>query len=115
MPSRFQVVLVTVLAPALESFCPRLGAKRVAPEAFAWTRRHTVHSVVVSDAQAVDACLQFADDSRMLVEPACGAALAVAYLNLPVLQEFQRPLFVVCGGIGVDLAKLDAWKTQFGL
>jgi hypothetical protein len=24
------VVLVTVLAPALESFCPRLGAKRVA-------------------------------------------------------------------------------------
>ena len=31
------------------------------------------------DKQAVKACIQFSKDHRMLVEPACGAALAVAY------------------------------------
>jgi len=38
----------------------------------------TVKSVVVSDAAAVTACCQFADDQRCMVEPACGAALAGA-------------------------------------
>ncbi len=102
-----------VTLPAIMSIATTLGAKRVAQQAFDWTRRHDVRSIVVSDAQAVAACLRFADDMRTLVEPACGAALAVAYENLPELQEFTRPLIVVCGGIGVDLAKLEAWKTQF--
>ena len=104
-----------VTLPAITSIATTLGAKRVAQAAFDWRRRHDLRSITVSDAQAVDACLQFADDTRCLVEPACGAALAVAYQNLPVLAEFSRPLIVVCGGIGVDLAKLGAWKTQFGL
>jgi L-serine/L-threonine ammonia-lyase len=104
-----------VTLPEITSIAPTLGAKRVAQAAFDWTRRHDVRSVTVSDAQAVDACLRFADDMRILVEPACGAALAAAYQNLPVLVPFQRPLIVVCGGIGVDLAKLEAWKIQFQL
>jgi L-serine/L-threonine ammonia-lyase len=104
-----------VTLPEITSIAPTLGAKRVAQAAFDWTRRHDVRSVTVSDAQAVDACLRFADDMRILVEPACGAALAAAYQNLPVLAPFQRPLIVVCGGIGVDLAKLEAWKIQFQL
>jgi L-serine/L-threonine ammonia-lyase len=102
-----------ITLPAVTSIAVTLGAKRVAAAAFEWSRRHDVRSVTVSDAQAVDACLQFADELRTLVEPACGAALAVAYQNLPVLAPFQRPLIVVCGGIGVDLAKLALWKTQF--
>jgi len=104
-----------VTLPAITSIANSLGAKRVAQQAFDWTRQHEIHSVVVSDADAVEACLRFADDMRVLVEPACGAALAVAYRNLPVLASFQRPLIVVCGGIGVDLVKLAAWKTQFSL
>ncbi len=104
-----------VTLPAIESIATTLGARCVAPQAFDWTRCHDVRSVTVSDAQAVAACRSFADDVRILVEPACGAALAVAYQDLPVLQDFQRPLIVVCGGIGVDLAKLEAWKTQFVL
>jgi L-serine/L-threonine ammonia-lyase len=102
-----------VSLPAITSIATTLGARRVAQHAFDLTRQHTIHSVTVSDAQAVRACLQFADDMRVLVEPACGAALAVAYENLPVLQAFQRPLIVVCGGIGVDLAKLQQWNSQF--
>ncbi|MFN2270912.1 MAG: pyridoxal-phosphate dependent enzyme, partial [Anaerolineae bacterium] len=56
-----------------------LGAKTVAREAFERARRHPVQSIVVTDAEAIDACLQFADEHRCLVEPACGASLALAY------------------------------------
>jgi L-serine/L-threonine ammonia-lyase len=104
-----------VTLPDIGSIATSLGAKRVAQAALDWTARHDIRSVTVTDAQAVDACLRFADDMRTLVEPACGAALAVAYQDLPALKPFRHPLIVVCGGIGVDLAKLQAWKTRFGL
>lgn len=101
--------------PAITSIATTLGARRVAAAAFAWRQRHPLHSIVVSDAQAVAACLRFADDARTLVEPACGAALAPLYFDHPVLRDVARPLVVVCGGIGVELAKLSAWQSQFGL
>ena len=104
-----------VTLPAITSIASTLGARRVAQQAFDWTRQRTIHTVTVSDAQAVQACLAFADDMRTLVEPACGAALAVAYQNLPVLAQYKKPLIIVCGGIAVDLAKLQAWKNQFHL
>jgi L-serine/L-threonine ammonia-lyase len=104
-----------VTLPSITTIANSLAAKKVAQQAFDWTRQHDIRTAVVSDADAVDACLRFADDMRMLVEPACGAALAVAYRNLPVLAPFKRPLLVVCGGIGVDMVKLAAWKTQFSL
>lgn len=100
-----------VTLPAISSIASSLGARRVAQQAFDWTRRHDIRSVIVSDAQAVDACLRFADDLRTLVEPACGAALAVAYQYPQLLAEFKKPLIVVCGGIGVDLVKLQVWKN----
>lgn len=104
-----------VTLPAITSIAGTLGARRVAREALDWSRRHDVKSVLVSDARAVAACRRFADDMRTLVEPACGAALAVGYDALPALQSCSRPLFVVCGGIGVDLVKLEDWKAQFEL
>lgn len=104
-----------VTLPAITSIATTLGAKRVAQQAFDWTKRHDVRATTVGDAQAVEACLRFADDMRTLVEPACGAALAIAYQQLPLLKEFHAPLIVVCGGIGVDLAKLEAWKNHFEL
>ncbi len=102
-----------VTLDAITSIASTLGAKRVAQAAFDWTLQHDVRIATVSDAQAVAACLHFADDMRMLVEPACGAALAVGYDGLPVLSAFVRPLIIVCGGIGTDLAKLDGWRKQF--
>lgn len=104
-----------VTLPAITSIASTLGARRVAQQALDCTRQHIVSSVLVSDAQAVDACLRFADEMRTLVEPACGAALAVLYQNLPQLSGFTKPLVVICGGIGVDLVKLEAWKSQFNL
>ena len=101
-----------VTLPEITSIATTLGAKRVAQRAFDLSRQHPVFSVTVTDRQATDACVSFADDLRTLVEPACGAALAVAYQNMQVLRPFKQPLIVVCGGIGVDTDNILDWKKQ---
>ena len=99
-----------VTIPEINTIATTLGSKRVAQHAFDLTKEHQIHAVTVTDKQATDACVRFVDDMRTLVEPACGAALAVAYENLAVLKPFKRPLIIVCGGIAVDLAKMAEWK-----
>ncbi len=94
----------------IDTVAVTLGASTVAAEALNWTRRHPVTSWVVSDREAVSACLRFADDHRVLVEPACGAALAAVYAGAPPLRG-QAPLVViVCGGAGVSLELLESWR-----
>ena len=101
-----------VTLPEISSIATTLGAKSVAQRALDLSREHPVVSVTVTDRQATDACVSFANDLRTLVEPACGAALAVAYQNMEVLRKFKQPLIVVCGGIAVDLNKIIDWKNQ---
>ena len=97
---------------AITSIATTLGARRVADEAFAWTQRHAVISELVTDAEAVEGCLRFANDHRELVEPACGAALAVAARRG---EPGKSSLVVVCGGSGVNLDQLERWRSQFEL
>jgi L-serine/L-threonine ammonia-lyase len=87
-----------------------LGAKTVAQGAFERARQHPVQSVVVTDAEAVGACVQFADEHRCLVEPACGASLALAYSRPESLADAESIVIVVCGGVGVSLEKIHQWK-----
>ncbi|TCL73047.1 pyridoxal-phosphate dependent enzyme [Rhizobium sp. BK251] len=99
--------------PAITSIANSLGARQVAEHVFELTKTHPIESVTVSDAAAVAACLKFADAHRVLVEPACGAALAVADVHPELVARFSNPLVEVCGGIGVSLSKLVAWKERF--
>ncbi|MBO9714546.1 pyridoxal-phosphate dependent enzyme [Sphingomonas sp.] len=99
-----------VTLPAITSIATSLGAKRVAPHALALVDEHPIVSVTVSDAEAVAACLKFADRFRVLVEPACGAALAVADVHAGLLGAYRRPLIEVCGGVGASIGKLTAWR-----
>ncbi|MEO0599149.1 MAG: pyridoxal-phosphate dependent enzyme, partial [Chloroflexota bacterium] len=85
-------------------------ALEVTPELLTWFTRHAITPVLVSDADAVDACLRFADDARVLVEPACGAALSLMYRHTQALADYDSVLMIVCGGAGVTLAQLDAWQ-----
>jgi L-serine/L-threonine ammonia-lyase len=102
-----------VLLPAITSIATSLGARQVSDRAFRWTREHPVHSVVVSDAEAVRACLDFADDHRVVVEPACGAALAVAVQRrVPVLRDATNMLVIVCGGVCATYAQLESWARR---
>jgi L-serine/L-threonine ammonia-lyase len=96
--------------PVITSVATTLGAKRVAEHAFELARTHPVHSVVVPDAAAVAACLDFLDDHRTLTEPACGASLSVAYAGAAHLAPFDTVLVVVCGGVTATLAQLQQWS-----
>jgi L-serine/L-threonine ammonia-lyase len=96
----------------IDTIALSLGARRVAEQAFEWTRKHPVIPLVVSDTQAVNAVFQFADDHRILVEPACGAALSAAYDKNPELMNYEKILIVVCGGSSVNLDLLEKWKAK---
>jgi len=95
--------------PAIGSIATSLGARRVSEHAFELARRHPVEPVVVSDRAAVEACLRFMDDHRVVVEPACGAALAVAYRAGEVLARHERVLAIVCGGVTATVEQLQRW------
>ncbi|NWI69592.1 SDSL protein, partial [Todus mexicanus] len=112
-----------VSLPDITSVAKCLGAKTVAARALECAQECRVISQVVEDAEAVRAVEQFLDDERMLVQPACGAALALLYTGrLQRLQGEGRlptPLgsvvLVVCGGANIQLAQLRALKSQLGL
>lgn len=95
----------------LASVATSLGAKRVADQAMACVREHPVHSVLVSDRAALQACERFLADHRVLVEPACGAALAVTY-EAGKLDGYSNVLVVVCGGATATLEQIQAWLKQ---
>jgi L-serine/L-threonine ammonia-lyase len=103
-----------VTLPAITSIATSLGARRVMPQAVALAHQHPIESVVVSDAQAVQACSRFADAMRVLVEPACGASLAALDARPDLFARFDAPLVEVCGGMGVTPARLAAWRRELG-
>lgn len=97
----------------ITSLATSLGAKQVCQRAYELLAEHPVRSVVVSDRAAVAACTRFLDDQRLLVEPACGAALALAYDDSPALQDCKQVLFIVCGGVTASAQQLSQWSAQF--
>ena len=104
-----------VTLPAITSIATSLGARRVMPRLLDLAREHPVVSVVVSDAQAVQACTRLADAMRVLVEPACGASIAALDVHPNVFARFKAPLIEVCGGMGVSLPRLAQWRRELGL
>jgi L-serine/L-threonine ammonia-lyase len=81
----------------------------VCDAAFEWTRRHEVHSVTDSDDEAVRACLAVADEHRLIVEPACGAAIAAAVRRQAApLRNAADVLVILCGGLGTNYEDLLA-------
>ncbi len=99
----------------ITSIAKSLGAGTPSPivlrDALASNR---VYTHVVSDADAVRACLSFADERRVLVEPACGAALACVYgEDVPAALRDRRCVVVeVCGGAVVGVEQMDAWARE---
>ncbi|CAM9547542.1 unnamed protein product [Bubo scandiacus] len=112
-----------VSLPDITSVAKCLGAKTVAARALECARECQVISQVVEDTEAVRAVERFLDDERMLVQPACGAVLALLYTGrlqrLQVEGRLRTPLasvvVVVCGGSSIQAAQLRALKSQLGL
>ncbi|XP_075390766.1 L-serine dehydratase/L-threonine deaminase [Tenrec ecaudatus] len=112
-----------VSLPKITSVAKALGVNTVAKQTLKLFREHPIFSEVISDQEAVVAIEKFVDDEKILVEPACGAALAAVYSG--VVQKLQAegklraPLpslvIIVCGGSNISLAQLQALKEQVGL
>lgn len=100
-----------VALDSITSVATSLGAQQVCEHAWAISRTHPTHSTVVDDRAALDACERFLDDHRILVEPACGASLALAYRQAQVLQRFEQVLVVVCGGVTATIDQIRQWKA----
>jgi L-serine/L-threonine ammonia-lyase len=98
-----------VTLEAITSVATSLGARRVCDRAFEWTRQHEVIATTVTDDEAVRACLDVADEHRIVVEPACGAAVAAAVQRrAPVLQSASDVLVILCGGVATTYGDLQA-------
>jgi L-serine/L-threonine ammonia-lyase len=96
---------------AVRGVATSLGARRVCDQALTWAQSHPIHSLLVSDPAALGACEQFLSDHRVLVEPACGAALSVVYYGHPVLNDYSKLAIIVCGGATTTLEQIRQWAA----
>ncbi len=99
----------------VDTLATSIAGKQVTEQALIWARQHEVHSRLVSDRAAVEATCLFANDHRTIVEPACGAPLALIYREDPLLEQFKNLVVIACGGSAVNLELLDMWKNKVGL
>ncbi|XP_060105450.1 serine dehydratase-like [Heteronotia binoei] len=112
-----------VTLPDITSVAKCLGAKTVAQRALDCASEWPIISHVLEDIEAVKAVEQFLDDERMLVEPACGASLALLYSgHIQRLQEEGRLsrtvdsiVIIVCGGSSIRMDTLQNMKNQLGM
>jgi L-serine/L-threonine ammonia-lyase len=98
---------------SIRSIATSLGARKVCDQAYMWSKTYPIQNVVVSDRSAVAACEKFIEDHQVVVEPACGAALAAVYDNAPELSSFSSLLVIVCGGVTTTIAQLHEWSKDF--
>jgi L-serine/L-threonine ammonia-lyase len=93
----------------IDSIALTLGAREVCARSVELAREHPIAAWQCDDRAAVRACAAFLDDHRVLVEPACGAALAAVYERAPALAGRGDVLVVVCGGASVTREQLASW------
>ncbi|CAJ1361299.1 unnamed protein product [Effrenium voratum] len=104
-----------VTLPAITSIAKSLGALRPSKAVFEKCRQlgaDQFQSLVYSDQQALKACLSLADEHRLLVEPACGAALCAVTQRAEALQGATRVVVELCGGAVVTSAQLAEWARH---
>jgi L-serine/L-threonine ammonia-lyase len=96
----------------ITSIAKSLGVSRVSNKTWDLVQqRPNIHSVVLRDVDAARACVRFAEEEKMIVEPACGVSLAVFYDDLleELISDFgpeSRVVVIVCGGKKRDLVLL---------
>lgn len=108
-----------VTLPEITSIATTLGARTVSEQAFKYAMdKERVTCAVLTDKETVEACRNFANDERILVEPACAVSLAVIYTGklreyLPDLKPESRVVVVVCGGSGLSLEILNEYVKDY--
>jgi L-serine/L-threonine ammonia-lyase len=93
----------------IASVATSLGARRVCERSIEWSKERSIHSLLVSDRNALAACERFLLDHRLVVEPACGASLAPLYDGAFQWKEFKNVLVEVCGGATATVDQIRHW------
>lgn len=93
----------------ITSVATSLGARRVCERSVQWSREHPIRSVLVGDRSSLAACERFLADHRILVEPACGASLAVPYERASDMAGYDDVLVIVCGGVTATIDQIRRW------
>ncbi|MBF7694529.1 pyridoxal-phosphate dependent enzyme [Acinetobacter rathckeae] len=92
-----------------------LAAKQVCKNAFDISQQENIVGLTVSDKEALQACFEFLNDHRTLVEPACGATLSVLYDKKLSFSATSNVLVIVCGGASVTLNQLLNYAKDLSL
>lgn len=95
---------------SIRSIATSLGARKVAERAFELLSEHPIVSHLVTDHDAINGCLNFLEDHRVMVEPACGASLSAVYNECDFLKDKKNIVVIVCGGVGVTMDLLEKWN-----
>ncbi|KAI8817997.1 serine dehydratase [Fimicolochytrium jonesii] len=112
------------LPGGITSIAKSLGALQVSSRTLTLRDQYGpahVRSQVVTDTQAVQGLLALATEFRVLVEPSCGAGVALVYEDnllktvVPELGSESNVVVIVCGGSLVTMESVDIWKKMFGL
>ena len=91
-----------VILSSITSKATSLGSTYVTNKLLQWTQEHDIKNIVVSDREAEQGSLAFAQDQRLLVELASGAALSLVYDNHPIIRNYDSILVIVCGGVNIS-------------
>ncbi|CCK69132.1 L-serine/L-threonine ammonia-lyase CHA1 KNAG_0C00180 [Huiozyma naganishii CBS 8797] len=98
----------------ITSIATSLGTASISKQTFELAKKYNTRSVVVDDSKVIETCLKYTRDFNMVAEPACGAALHLAY-NVDILEKALGHsltpndviLVIACGGSSNTLKDLE--------
>ncbi|KAI7860351.1 tryptophan synthase beta subunit-like PLP-dependent enzyme [Circinella umbellata] len=107
-----------VSLPKTSTIASSLAVKSVSSKSLELSLAHPVVPFAVSDAMAADAVRLFAENNRMIVEPAAGTGLSLCYTQIirdimPSLTPTSDVVVLVTGGSDITLNDLDEYRKKY--
>lgn len=105
----------------ITSVATSLGTATICKKTLENALKYNTKSVVLSDADVVRTCLNFADDTNIVPEPACGASLHFGY-NPHLLEDTLGGslgpediiIIIACGGSSTTVQDLQQMQVRLG-
>lgn len=107
-----------IVLPSIKTVSNSLGSPYITAQTWQNYNSHPTTVELLDDLDAVEATVDYLDKFGELVEPACGAAVAVSMKKRDLLKCFgplERDdvvVFVVCGGTTVSPEQLAAFRDM---
>lgn len=98
----------------ISTIATSLGTTNITKETFDYAKRYGTKSIVLDDSDVIKTCLRYTQDFNMVIEPACGASVHMAY-HTNILEEALDTklskddivLVIACGGSSTTTQDLE--------